>query len=73
MMDYILATNPQYMINGRFYTFNDMKKELKRLEKEGDINNYEYKELKYIHDLVDKKKIQNIILSLDGGKRLSLT
>lgn len=56
MMDYMLGTNPQYMINGRFYTFNDMKKELKRLEKEGDINNYEYKELKYIHDLVDKKE-----------------
>ncbi|CEQ20759.1 putative lipoprotein [[Clostridium] sordellii] len=56
MMDYMLGANPQYMINGRFYTFNDMKKELKRLEKEGDINNYEYKELKYIHDLVDKKE-----------------
>lgn len=56
MFDYWMSTNPDYMIDGKFYSFNGMKKELKRLEKEGDTNSYEYKELKYIHDLIEKKE-----------------
>ncbi|MBC6003079.1 ABC transporter permease [Paeniclostridium sp. NSJ-45] len=56
MTDYLIWINPEYMINGKLYKFDDMKKELKRLEKEGDTNSYQYKELKYIHDLVSKKE-----------------
>ncbi|XTR39151.1 hypothetical protein ACQQ2T_07105 [Paraclostridium tenue] len=56
MTDYSIWINPEYMINGKFYKFDDMKKELKRLEKEGDTSSYQYKELKYIHDLVSKKE-----------------
>ena len=55
MMDYMFWINPQYMVNGRMYKLDDMKKEIKRLEKEGATDTYEYKELKYIHDLIAKK------------------
>ncbi|WP_373600314.1 hypothetical protein [Paraclostridium bifermentans] len=55
MDDYMLWVNPDYFINGKFYNFDGMKKELNKLEKEGASNTYEYKELKYIHDLVAKK------------------
>lgn len=56
MLDYWMWTNPDYIIDGKSYSFDNMKQELKRLEKEGDTNSYEYKELKYIHDLIEKKE-----------------
>jgi hypothetical protein len=68
MFDYMLGVNPEYMLNGKFYKFNDMKKELKRLEKEGDTNSYEYKELKYIHDLVAKKETPKYYFKFGWGE-----
>lgn len=55
MGDYMLWVNPDYFINEKFYNFDGMKKELNKLEKEGASKTYEYKELKYIHNLVAKK------------------
>lgn len=55
--DFFMWVNPEYIINGRVYKFNDIKKEIAKLEKDGDKNSYEYKEFKYIHDLIEKKPI----------------
>ncbi|MCU9809036.1 hypothetical protein LEQ06_13245 [Paraclostridium sp. AKS46] len=55
--DFFMAANPEYMINGRFYKFDDIKKEIAKLEKDGEKSSYEYKEFKYIHDLIEKKPI----------------
>ncbi|UOW69221.1 hypothetical protein [Paraclostridium bifermentans] len=55
--DFFMAANPEYLINGRFYKFDDIKKEVAKLEKDGCKNSYEYKEFKYIHDLIEKKQI----------------
>ncbi|MGL5558087.1 MAG: hypothetical protein ACRDC3_02990 [Paraclostridium dentum] len=55
--DFYMWANPEYLINNRFYKFDDIKKEIAKLEKDGDKNSYEYKEFKYIHDLIEKKPI----------------
>ncbi|RDC48220.1 ABC transporter permease, partial [Acinetobacter sp. RIT592] len=55
--DFYMWVNPEYMINGSFYKFDDIKKEIVKLEKDGDSDTYEYKEFKYIHDLIEKKPI----------------
>lgn len=55
--DFFIGINPDYMINGSLYKYDAIKKEMNRLEKEGANNTYEYKELKYVHDLIEKKPI----------------
>ncbi|WP_270660177.1 hypothetical protein [Paraclostridium bifermentans] len=55
--DFYMWVNPEYLINNRFYKFDDIKKEIAKLEKDGDKSSYEYKEFKYIHDLIEKKPI----------------
>ncbi|MDU3802941.1 hypothetical protein [Paraclostridium bifermentans] len=55
--DFYMWVNPEYMINGSFYKFNDIQKKIVKLEKDGDSDTYEYKEFKYIHDLIEKKPI----------------
>lgn len=55
--DFYMWANPEYLINNRFYKFDDIKKEITKLEKDGDKSSYEYKEFKYIHDLIEKKPI----------------
>lgn len=55
MDDFHIPINPEYVINGSFYKSDDIKKEMNRLEKEGNSDSYEYKEFKYIHDLIEKK------------------
>ncbi len=57
MYDYWLPLNSEYMVGGRFYKFDDIKEKINRLEKEGNKDTYEYKEFKYIHDLIEKKPI----------------
>lgn len=57
MYDYWLPLNSEYMVGGRFYKFNDIKEKINKLEKEGSKDTYEYKEFKYIHDLIEKKPI----------------
>ncbi|MFL1470012.1 ABC transporter permease [Paraclostridium bifermentans] len=57
MYDYWLPLNSEYMVGGRFYKFDDIKEKINRLEKEGSKDTYEYKEFKYIHDLIEKKPI----------------
>ncbi|WP_250674459.1 ABC transporter permease subunit [Paraclostridium ghonii] len=57
LSDFFIGINPDYMINDKFYNLNDMKKNINKLEKEGNRDTYEYKELKYIHDLIEKKPI----------------
>lgn len=57
MYDYWLSLNSEYMVGGRFYKFDDIKEKINRLEKEGSKDTYEYKEFKYIHDLIEKKPI----------------
>ena len=54
--DYLIGTNRIYIKDDRIYEFNDIKKELNRLETEGHSNSYEYKELKYVYDLLSKKE-----------------
>ena len=56
MYDYWIPLNPEYMINGNSYKFDDIKKEMDRLEKEGNSDSYEYRELKYIYNLIEKKE-----------------
>ncbi len=70
--DFFMAANPEYMINGRFYKFDDIKKEIAKLEKDGDKNSYEYKEFKYIHDLIEKNQYLNFTLSLGGEMQQNL-
>ncbi|GAA0713352.1 ABC transporter permease subunit [Paraclostridium ghonii] len=55
--DFFIWVNPDYVINNKFYNLNDMKKDMNKLEKEGANNTYEYKELKYVRDLIEKKPI----------------
>lgn len=55
--DFYMWANPEYLINNRFYKFDDIKKEIAKLEKDGEKSSYEYKEFKYIHDLIEKKPI----------------
>ena len=50
--DYILNINPTYLIDNNVYNVYDMKKEMNKLEKEGNTDTFEYKNIKYIHDLV---------------------
>lgn len=57
MYDYWLPLNSEYMVEGSFYKFDDIKEKINRLEKEGNKDTYEYKEFKYIHDLIEKKPI----------------
>lgn len=57
LSDFFIWVNPDYVINNKFYNLNDMKKDMNKLEKEGANNTYEYKELKYVHDLIEKKPI----------------
>lgn len=57
MYDYWLPLNSEYMVGGSFYKFHDIKEKINRLEKEGNSDTYEYKEFKYIHDLIEKKPI----------------
>ncbi len=57
MYDYWLPLNSEYMVEGSFYKFYDIKEKINRLEKEGNKDTYEYKEFKYIHDLIEKKPI----------------
>ena len=56
MDDFHIWVDPEYIINGNFYKFDDIKKEMDRLEKEGNSDSYEYKELKYIYNLIEKKE-----------------
>ncbi|WP_438619153.1 hypothetical protein [Paraclostridium sp.] len=56
MYDYWINLNPEYIINGKHYKVKDIKKEIARMEKEGEINTYEYKNIKYIQSLIDKKE-----------------
>lgn len=57
--DYFIGLKSEYehMIGGRFYKVKDIKNELSRLEKDGESNTYNYKELKYVYDLENKKEI----------------
>lgn len=57
MLDYWINLNPKYIINDKPYKVKDIKKEIARMEKEGEINTYEYKNIKYIQSLIDKKEI----------------
>ncbi len=55
-LDYILKINPTYLIDNDVYNVYDMKKEMNKLEKEGNTDTFEYKNIKYIHDLASKKE-----------------
>lgn len=72
MYDYWLPLNSEYMVGGRFYKFDDIKEKINRLEKEGSKDTYEYKEFKYIHDLIEKNQYLNFILNLGGEMQLNL-
>lgn len=56
MLDYWINLNPKYTINGKDYKVKDIKKEVVKMEKEGKVNTYEYKNIKYIQSLIDKKE-----------------
>lgn len=56
MVDYMLNLNPDYTINGKKYRYKDIEKEIDRMEKDGETNTYEYKNIKYVKDLIDKRE-----------------
>lgn len=48
----VLVSNPTYIINGQYYTVDDMKNEIGELEKSNKEDTYEYKNLTFIYDKV---------------------
>ncbi|WP_373600312.1 ABC transporter permease [Paraclostridium bifermentans] len=56
MIDYHINLNPDYVINGSKYKYKGIEKEIDRMEKDGETNTYEYKNIKYVKDLIDKRE-----------------
>ncbi|RDY24353.1 hypothetical protein CHF27_003080 [Romboutsia maritimum] len=50
-----LHVEPTYIINNKLYSLNEMKDEIRKLEKENKADTYEYKNLNYVYD-----KVKNI-------------
>ncbi|MGL5348773.1 MAG: hypothetical protein ACRDA3_15600 [Peptostreptococcaceae bacterium] len=47
-----IVPNPMYIINNQYYTIEEMKSEINKLEKEDKIDTYEYKNIKFVYDKV---------------------
>ena len=56
LRDYMVQMNPSYTVNGEKYKLDEMKDEIKRLEKDGKTDSFEYKNLEYIHNILSKKE-----------------
>lgn len=50
-----MIVDPTYIVNNQYYTIDEMKDEISKLEKENRIDTYEYKNIKFIYD-----KVKNI-------------
>ncbi|WP_158540704.1 ABC transporter permease subunit [Romboutsia weinsteinii] len=56
LRDYMIQTDPMYLINGERYRLEDIKDEIKNLESKGKTNTFEYKNLDYIHSIISKRE-----------------
>lgn len=56
LRDYMIQTDPLYLINDEMYKLKDIEDEIKRLENEGKTDTFEYKNLDYIHSLISKRE-----------------
>lgn len=50
-----MIADPTYIVNNQYYTIDEMKDEISKLEKENRIDTYEYKNIKFVYD-----KVKNI-------------
>ncbi len=50
-----MIADPTYIVNNQYYTIDEMKDEISKLEKENKIDTYEYKNIKFVYD-----KVKNI-------------
>ena len=48
----VIVTDPTYIVNNQYYTIEEMKSEISKLEKEDKIDTYEYKNIKFVYDKV---------------------
>jgi len=54
--DYNIDIDPTYIVNNQEYKVNDIKEEINKLKREGKTNTFEFKNLKYVYDLVSQKE-----------------
>ena len=47
-----VLSDPTYIVNNQYYTIDEMKDEISKLEKEDKIDTYEYKNIKFVYDKV---------------------
>lgn len=51
----VMVVDPIYIVNNQYYTIEEIKNEISKLEKEDKIDTYEYKNIKFVYD-----KIKNV-------------
>ncbi|MCR8746662.1 ABC transporter permease subunit [Romboutsia lituseburensis] len=56
--DYNLDIDPDYVVGDREYKKSELKKDLDKLNQEGKTDTFEYKNMEYIYNLIDKKEAQ---------------
>ena len=47
-----MVNDPTYIVNGQYYTIDDMKNKISELEKENKVDTYEYKNISFIYEKV---------------------
>ena len=55
LYELMVVSDPTYIVNGEYYSIEDMKNEISKLEKENKEGTYEYKNLNFVYD-----KVKNI-------------
>lgn len=51
----VMVVDPIYIVNNQYYTIEEIKNEISKLEKEDKIDTYEYKNIKFVYN-----KIKNV-------------
>lgn len=51
----VMITDPSYIVNNQYYTINEMKDEINKLENENKTDKYDYKNLNFVYE-----KVKNI-------------
>jgi hypothetical protein len=55
-IDYVLDIDPTYLVNDKEYKLDNIKNDINNLKKEGNTDTFEYKNLTYVYDLINKKE-----------------
>ncbi|WP_042274315.1 ABC transporter permease [[Clostridium] dakarense] len=70
LFDARVDINPNYYINGENYTYEDIKKEINRLEDINETDTYEYKNLNYVYSLIKNKEQPKFFFKGDWTKSM---